>query len=336
MSTLVRSVMAAAHGRFDPNDTTELFIKRRWGGSDMQGIATMLRAASAPAMTSTVGWAKELAPVTTAFLSNLVPFSAGADLLQRATSLSLDGVAAINIPNITTPLADFVAPGAPIPVIMGTASIQASLEPHKFACIVALSREVVEHANGEVLTRQALNDAMGPSLDRRLFDSNAAVADLRPAGLLFGKSALTPSADTDKVAAMIADLSALAAAVAPYAGNGGIVFVGAARQVTAATIGLLNFPYPLLASTTLPAGTVICVAVNALVSALGAAPTIDLTKAATLQMSDTPQAIATGGTMAGPTIATFQDDVVGIRLRFPLSWALRNANAIAFMSAVTW
>ena len=31
MSTLVRSVMAAAHSRFDPNDTTESFIKRRWG-----------------------------------------------------------------------------------------------------------------------------------------------------------------------------------------------------------------------------------------------------------------------------------------------------------------
>jgi hypothetical protein len=185
MSTLIRSVMAAAHGKLDPNDTTEAFVRRRWGNSDMDGIATMLRAASAPAMTGVTGWAKELAPVTAAYLANLVPFSAGADLLQHATQLPLDGVAAISIPNITTPLADFIAPGAPIPVIMGTASVQATLAPYKFACIVALTREVVEHLNGEVLTRQALNDAMGPSLDRRLFDANAAVADLRPAGLLY-------------------------------------------------------------------------------------------------------------------------------------------------------
>jgi hypothetical protein len=56
-----------------------------------------------------------------------------------------------------------------------------------------------------------LLDATGPSLDRRLFDANPGVPDLRPPGLLFGKTALTPSADADKYQAMVADLSTLAA-----------------------------------------------------------------------------------------------------------------------------
>jgi hypothetical protein len=155
--------------------------------------------------------------------------------------------------------------------------------------------------------------------------------------VLNGKTALTPSADTDKFGAMVADLSALAAAVAPYAGNGGIVFITSVRQSVPINIGLFRgLDYPLLTSTSLPAGTVIALALPALVSALGDAPQIDITKVASLHMDSAPQQIATGGTMPSPVTATFQSDKVGIRLRWPITWALRDPNGIAFMSAVTW
>lgn len=336
MTTLTRSVLAVAHGQLNPDVTTETFVRRRWGEGAIGGIGTLVRAASAPAMTTTVGWAKELAPITNAFLANLVPFSAGADLLGRGLQLTFDGAATVNIPNLTTPLADFVAQGAPIPVVAGTSSVQASLVPSKFGCIVVLTSEMLASSNAEALTRQALLDSMGPSLDRRLFDTAAAVADLRPAGLLNGKTPLTPAAAADKGLDMITDLAALAEAVAPSAGNGGIVFIAAPRQAVAIAIGSPKFSYGLLVSTTLAAGTVIAVAVNALVSALGAAPQIDLTRSATLHTDTSPLPIASGGTMPSPVTATFQTDRVGVRLRWPISWALRNANAIAFMSACTW
>jgi hypothetical protein len=337
MTTLTRSVITAAHGQFHPNVTSETFVRRRWGGTETEGIAQVLRAASAPAMTSTAGWAKELSPITTAFLANLVPFSAGADLLQRGLQLSLDGVSSITIPNLTAPLADFITQGQPIPVVQGTSSVQTTIAFYKFACIVVLTRETVENSNSEALTRQALLDAMGPSLDRRLFDSNAAVADLRPAGLLFNKTPIAASTDPDKLLAMVADLSTLAAAVAPLAGNGNIVFVTAPKQSVAIKIGLpQGFPYPALVSTSLAAGTVIAIATPALISALGAAPQLDVTRAATMHMDTQPSAIASGGTMPSPTTVTFQTDKTGIRLRWPISWALRDANAIAHMTAVTW
>ena len=337
MATLTRSVIAAAHGQINPGTTTEAFIRRRWGTRATDGIAMLLKAQSAPAMTSTAGWAKELAHTTAAFLSALTGVSAGADLLSRGLQLTFDGANAITIANVTAPVADFVAQGAPIPVVSGTANVQATLAPCKFGVITVLTREVIESSNAEALVTQSLLDSMGPSLDRRLFDSNAAVADLRPAGLLNGKTALTPSADTDKFSAMVADLSALAASVAPYAGNGGIVFVAAARQGVPISVGLFQrLDYPLLVSTSLASGTVVALALPALVSALGDAPQIDITKVASLHMDSAPQQIATGGTMPSPVTATFQSDKVGIRLRWPISWALRDPNAIAFMSAVTW
>jgi hypothetical protein len=183
---------------------------------------------------------------------------------------------------------------------------------------------MINGSNGEALVEQALLDVMGPSLDRRLFDSNPAVADLRPAGLLFGKTAVTPSSD------MISDLATLGAAVAPYAGNSSIVYIASSRQAVAITLGVPGgFPYALLASTALPDKTVIAVAAAAVVSALGTTPVLDRTKSASMDASDD-----LSGSM--PTVVTFQTDTVGVRSRWPISWALRDPNAIAFMSAVTW
>jgi hypothetical protein len=334
--SLVRACITTAHGKFNPNIRARDFAQQRWGSEEARNIEMMTRATSSPAMTSVAGWAAELATVTSAFLRALTPISAGADLLSRALTLEFAGAAKINLPNVSVALADFVKAGAPIPIVSGATGVSASLEPFKFAVITVLTREVVEGGNAETLMKQVLLDSTGPALDRRLFDSNAAVADTRPAGLLYGKTALTPSADTDKAQAMVADLSALAEAVAPYAGNGQIVFIAAAKQSVAISIGLpRDFTYPLLTSTSLASGTVIAVAIPAIVSALGAVPLLDESKVASWHSDDAPQAIASG-TMATPITASFQTDMIGLRMRWPICWALRNANAIAFINAAGW
>jgi hypothetical protein len=333
MQSLVRSVITIAAGKLNPETPPREFLEHRWG-EEARSIETVIRAASSPAMTSVPQWAGMWATTTQAFVAALVGVSAGADLLRRALSLRLDGVGTINIPALAVPLADFVGESALIPVVSGTSSIQATLQGCKFAVITTLTRETVESSNGEPLIRDALLSSAGPALDRRLFDSNAAVAGLRPAGLLHGKSALTPSADSNKLAAMIADLAALGAAVAPFAGNGGLLYVAAARQALAINLGVpKEFPYPLLTSTSLAAGTVICLAISALVSAAGAGPLIDTTRAASLQMNDAPSGdLMTGGNVIG----TFQSDVLGLRMRWPLGWTLRDPGAVAFMSNVSW
>ena len=95
------------------------------------------------------------------------------------------------------PLADFVGEGQPIPALQGTSSVQAVVEPAKFAVIIALSRELYDNPNAEGLIRQALVESAGPALDRRLFDNAAAVPDLRPAGLLNGIAPTPASSLTD-------------------------------------------------------------------------------------------------------------------------------------------
>jgi hypothetical protein len=326
LATFTRGLMVVGHSKFNSDVPTETFLRERgWDDGENRRIVMVLRAASEAATTTTVGWARELASVTSAFLSALVPLSAGADLLSRGLSLQMGRSATVNIPALDVPFMDLIKQGGLIPVLQGNSRIQAKLEPAKLGGIVPITSEMIYSSNGETLVRDALMRIAAPSLDRRLFDSNAAVPDLRPAGLLFGKTPLTPSSDADKIAAMITDLSVLAAAVAPYAGNGGIVFIAAAMQAVAVSIGLpRDFAYPLLASTSLTAGTVIAVATPAVVSSLGDMPLIDETKSADLHGED------------GTVTATFQTDTKGIRLMWPIVWAMRDPGAIAHITGATW
>ena len=130
-----------------------------------------------------------LAQTALAFVDALTPLSAGAALLQRCLQLSFGGSGRLFVPGVFMPLADFCGEGQPIPALQGTSSVQAVVEPAKFAVIIALSRELYDNPNAENLIRQALVESAGPALDRRLFDNLAAVPDLRPAGLLNGISA---------------------------------------------------------------------------------------------------------------------------------------------------
>jgi hypothetical protein len=335
MTNLVRACITTVATKLDPNLDGRAYVRQRWG-NEANSVNTVLKAASTPAMTSTTGWAKELATVTSAFLGNLTPFSAGADLLRRTLGLSFNGVGSINLPTVSVPLADFVAEGGPIPVVNGVSSIQAVLSPYKFAVITVLSRETIESGNSEALVRDALLQSTGPSLDRRLFDANAGVANLRPPGLLHNITPLTPASGTGqgKDDAMKDDLQALLAAVAPVAGNGPIVLIAAPAQ--AVTIGLRTlqtFSYAVLTSSQLAAGTVIAVACSAVVSAADAGPAIDTTRAASVQMNDSPSSdLMTGGAVR----AMFQTDCLGLRLRWPITWAVRDPRGIAFMQNVLW
>jgi hypothetical protein len=334
MMSLTRACIATAQQGFNKSVRPAEFARRAWG-DEARGVETVLKAASAPATTTAVGWARELSPVTMAFLINLVPMSAGADLLRRALLLQFGQAGEISVPNVSVPLADFVGQGAPIPVVNGAASIQATLQPFKFAVIAALTRQMIEGANAESLTRVALLESTGPALDRRLFDANAGVPDVRPPGLLNGIAALPAAAAGAE--AMTTDLAAIATAIAPKAGNGGMTIIAAAPQAVAIGLKLVReLPWPLLTSTSLPAGTVIAIANAALVAAAGEVPVIDTTAAASLHMDSAAGPIADGGTMSSPVTATFQTDTVGLRMRWPLSWALRDAGALAWVQNTNW
>jgi hypothetical protein len=289
-------------------------------------------------MTNNPTWAGAFAITAFSFVSALVPQSAGAALLQRALQLSFSGAARISIPGIFFPSADFVAEGAAIPAVQGSSSTQAVVEPTKFAVLTVLTHEMYDSPNAENLIRTALIESAGPALDRRLFDNAAAVPELRPAGLLNGISATTASTLTDPHAAMISDLSALAAAVAQRAGNGDLIYVMAPRQATAATLEVpKEFPWPLLTSTALADGEVICLVPNGIAAAMEPAPLIDASIQTSWHRETNPQPIVSdSGVVSYPVASSFQTDEIVLRLRWPLSWSLRAADAIALVTGAKW
>jgi hypothetical protein len=279
--------------------------------------------------------APALQTVGVSFLASLTPLSAGAALLGRGISLSFDGETSIAIPSMASGEADFVAEGQPIPVKRFDTATGPRLEPYKMAALASLTGEMMRGSNAEELIRTALSQSAAAGLDKALFSNAAGVPGLKPAGLLNGITPLTATAAGAD--AMLADLSKLAAAVSGVAGNGQIAIVASAAQAVA--VGLRSareIPYSVFASAALVPGTVIAVATPCIVSAVSV-PVVDGSLHAVFHEEDNaPAAIATGGVMAHPVRSVFQTDSVSLRLRQEVSWALRDADGLAWMSGVNW
>jgi hypothetical protein len=333
VTSLARACVAVARSASDLNSKKELagdYARRTW--RDDRGAEIILRAASNPAVTTTAGWAAELAQVRAAFVSALTSVSAGADLLERALQLSFDGAGKITVPGLTIPPGKFVGQAKPMPVGQGTSSTQCVLEPYTFASIVSLTTEMLNNANVEALVRAALVTAAGTGLDQALFSNAAGVADERPPGLLYGITPLTPAAAGVKEQAIVDDLAALAGALAPVAGNGDIVLIVPPQQAIALALRLVGAEtWPVLTSSSLAAGTVIGIATNGLVSASGSAPQIDASREASLHYADPAlHLVDAGGVIAAPVASLFQSDRIGLKLKWLLSWAVRDPRAVQY------
>jgi len=325
ISSFVRSCIAVGMGKID-RVQPEAYARKTWPGD--RNIVEVMRAATAP---TTIASSGPLAQVVAAMLPALVPVSAGADLLQRVLGLSFSGHAQISIPSIGETIADFVAEGAPIPVQQATTGAGVSLVPHKLSVTITLTHEMMTSSNAEQMVRQVMIESTGPGIDRNLFGSNAGDT-VRPAGLLSGVAALPPASAGEKQQAMVDDLAALAAAVAPVSGNGQTAIVAAPAQAIAIALRApRELDWPLLTSAGLAAGTVIAIATPVLVAAIEGAPQIDARREVAMHLDTAPLDVP-----AARTISTFQTDSVALRLRWPVTWARRDARGVAFMTSVNW
>jgi hypothetical protein len=310
----------------------DLTRAERWPDDPVVDI--VLRAAEEP---TTLLGTPALHGVLAEFAEALTETSAAVGLFGISTNLSFGRAAQIALPFMTDlPQADFVAEGAPIPVVQGRTGL-ANLTPTKIATIVPLSNEMMLFTAAETVVRAALINNVGPSLDRRVFDDLPAVPGLRPAGLLNGVTAETASGDTNKNEALVEDIELLVEAVKAYGGNGRIALITSARLgVRMVMRGFVNdklYPLFISASPTVD-GKLIAVAASALVVAIDP-PRIDAGGEVLLHMDDTPLPIIDGaGVMAAPVRSTWQTDSVGIRFALPVSWALR-APAVAWLEP-TW
>jgi hypothetical protein len=261
--------------------------------------------------------------------------SAAAQVLQAGLVLRFGTDAQISVPLLESDptKVNFVGEGQPIPVQAFTASLLASVTPHKMAAILVLTSEMLAGSNAEALMTELLRRSVGLSLDNCLFDSVAA-SSVRPAGLRNGIAALTAAATgPPAIERMLADLAMLAAAVAPI---GPAIFVASAER--AAKLKLLSYsppPYRIFGSPGVAQTDLIAIAENGVAAVLGQ-PTFDSTRTAALHLETAPTDI-TGGTPspAVPVKSMFQTDSVAIKVNLDTSWTRRDNRAVAWCSP-TW
>jgi HK97 family phage major capsid protein/HK97 family phage prohead protease len=358
---LVRTAVVTAVAKAQTRNPLDV-LKERYG-EDVQTKAVfdiVTRAASAPALTTTTGWAAEL--VQTAFLDmleTLMPMSVYPGLSNRGPKFTFGRNGIVSIPartTSTTVAGSFVAQGAPIPVRQG-AFTATTLTVKKMGVITSFSREMAEHSTPaiEAVLRQAIVEDTSVAIDTILLDATAASAT-RPAGLRNGVTGATATAGGG-LAALVGDVKALAGSLITGS-NGHLrdpVWIMNPIQVLSIQFqtnanGQFIFQdeiaqgrfrgYPLYQSTTVPSGTVLLIDAADFFSATGDAPVFNASDTATLHMDDTtPLALSATGapnTVAAPIRSLYQTDSLAIRMTWDLNWAMRRTGVVAFVSSVTW
>lgn len=318
------------------------------------------KAASAPAMTSTSGWASQLVETVNAdFMQSLMPASVYPGLSARGLRLNFGRAGVINIPSRSatpTIAGSFVAEGAAIPVRQGSFT-STTLTPKKMAVISTFTREIAQHSTPAIegLIRDAIREDTSVALDSVLLDDIAA-STVRPAGVRNGVAVTTATAGGG-FAALVGDIKNLTGALVT-ATNGNLRSpVWIMNPTNALSVALTqnaggDFPfkqeinggvfqgYPVIVSSTVTAGMVILVDAADFVSVTGDEPLFDVSDQATLHMEDTnPTAIGTAGapnTVAAPVRSLWQTDTIGLRMILPMNWAFRRAGVVAWTQAVTW
>jgi HK97 family phage major capsid protein/HK97 family phage prohead protease len=358
---ILRAAVVTALAHVTKRNQAEILVER-YGEDPMTRAVfdVVTRAASAPATTTTTGWAAEL--VQTAildFIESLLPFSVYPGLSARGGRFTFgrNGVVSLPARNLGNSVGgSFVGQGAPIPVRQG-AFTSTSLTPKKMAVISTFTREIAEHSTPsiEAVLREAIQEDTAVSIDTVLLDATAA-STVRPAGLRNGVT-VTTATSGGGFAALVGDLKGLIAALIASS-NGRLrqpVWIMNPIQVLSASVtqnagGEFPFKaeiaegnllgYPILQSTTVTAGMVFLVDAADFFSATGDDPRFDMSDQATLHMEDTtPLAIGTTGTpnvVAAPVRSLFQTDTLALRMILDMNWALRRSGTVAWTQSVTW
>lgn len=337
------------------NSTAEKVAEERYPGHEATA-AVATRTAIAVATTTTSGWASQLVETATAeFLALLPPTSIYPVLRDMGVSLSFGPTSgAIKIPSSsdTTALAGgFVLEGDPIPVGRMTLT-SITLTPTKFGIIVPMTKEVMRYTNPtlESVVRSELLARTAITLDGLLIDSNA-VSTTRPAGLLNGVSAAGTAYGGGDYQAFLADIKTL---LAPFdTANAGRAIALLMNPSQARNVRMLAGPnssgfgwanqfladFRVIASTVVPAGTIIAVDTADFVTSTGDSPNFETSDQATIHMESSPSQISATGspnTVAAPVRSMFQTNSVALKMTMDVNWAMRRTGMVQYLSGVTW
>jgi HK97 family phage major capsid protein len=304
-------------------------------------LKMLLRAATSPTtLASTTTLSQN---VVANLIRSMSATIAAAAVLSRCNQLDLDGIASVAFPglNPSASNAAFVTEAGSIPVRQ-LAFGPALVSLFKFAALAVVTNEIFEHSvpSIETAVQAALQDSVGLALDAAIFSSTPASGS-RPAGILVGLSALTPSASTIPSEAMNEDLATLIGSVSSVGGNGPVLIVASPKQAAAAKLKQVNDNYEIFSSAALSDKVVIAIATSALVSAMDPIPRFSISTDATVHMEDTSPATLLGApgsptVVAAPVRALWQTNCTGLKALLEIGWAMRHPAGAAFMTNTLW
>ena len=202
--------------------------------------------------------------------------------------------------------------------------------------------------------RQLIIDDTGVAVDTSFID-NVAISAIRPAGIRNGITGLTATAGSG-FTALVADIKALTGALSAVNALRKPVWIMNPVQLNAIALTESQgngFPfqdqitsgslvgYPVVVSSTVPAGMVILINAADLMVTQGEAPMFSVSDQATIHFEDTtPLQITTGAqgsaVAATPVRSMFQTDSLALRMILPMNWAMLRTGSVAWTSSVTW
>lgn len=309
---------------------------------DAASLMLIERSATAPATTTTAGWAAELAAHAIASFVGSLQDSAAAKLIMAGQRFEMPGVATITLPRASsTGGSSWVLEGAPVPVVQATIAGPQLGPPKKLAIIEAVSREIADLGpdDAEGVLGTILRDSLSRQLDASLFDASPGTA-ARPPGLLYGLAGQTATVGGG-VNAALGDLRLLVDSVVSGGGSGNIMFFSSPGRALVLRAYAPELADRVFGSVAIPGATLIAVDVNAFCSMFGPDPELRASKESVLHFEDSvPLQISSPGappTVAAPSRSLFQTDSIALRAILKAAWALRVPGGASFISTgMSW
>jgi len=332
-ATFTRAMMAqiACYGK---NIDVAQYAAQRW--PDAPDVALYVKAAVAPGTSTAAGWAAELVGATTEFIALMWPKTA---IGQIQGMLKVPW--GIKVPAQTGGgTYNWVGEGKPKPVT-ALAFTSQILPIAKVAGIIVMSKELVMSSSpsAEELARDSMIKGITKFVDQQFIDPTvAAVANVNPASITNG---VTPIASVGPLSDIVAIANAFTAAGVPLEGLTYIMSPNNALVLSfqRESTGALRFP-GMSADGGSVSGLKIVTSAAAGNNVIGLIPqlilyndeggiTVDVSQEASLQMDSAPASPADATTVF---VSLWQNNFIGLRAEWFISWLKANANAVKYVN----
>lgn len=324
-------------------------------GEDSATYGHFAKAAVAPALTSTPGWAGNLVSDEGGVFADFVEFLRPMTILGR---FGQNGIPALRTVGFRVPLIGQSSGGDGYWVGEGQAKpltafdfTRTTLEPLKVANIAVASKEVLDYStpSADAIIRDSLVSALRERLDRDFINpAKAAVAGISPASITNGVTAIPSQGTTaDDVRG---DIQALFAAfiAANNAPTNGVWIMPSTSALALSLLmnplgqpefpgvnmgGGVFFGLPVIVSEYVPAGTVALVNASDIYVGDEGGFSVDFSREASLQMDSAPDNPTTATTVL---VSLWQRNLVGFLAERTINWAKRRPSSVQLLSGVAW